>query len=192
MTVILVFGLAGSGKSSLARRLAEEFGLRKVHPSGIMRDLLEGREAVPDSSKPNEGYWETEAGAAVLRARLEEDEPVDVRVDKILLREVEKGNVVIDTWSLPWLTEKGTRIHLTAPLEVRAGRAAARAGIEKDEARLLIDKKDKDTRALFLRLYGFDILTEHDVFDCAIDTGHLTQEQVFARARDFLTRRDGF
>jgi cytidylate kinase len=185
--VVLVFGLAGSGKSTLVERLSLEFGLRKVHPSGILRDLLEGKEADPTGSRPNDGFWETVEGSNILESRLDEEEPIDVAVNDILLKEVERGEVVIDSWSLPWLTDKGIRIHLQAPLRVRAQRAAERGGMSLQKSEQQIDKKDQDTRALFLRLHGFDIMTDHDVFH----TTDLNAEQVFLRARDELARRWG-
>lgn len=183
---IIIFGLAGAGKSTLARRLGAEFGLRVVHPSGVMRDLLEGREVQADRSRANDGFWETEEGAAILHGRLNEEVPVDVAANNILLQEVERGEVVIDSWSLPWLTDKGTHIHLHAPLKVRAARAAARAGIEHRRALQLIRKKDEDTRQLFSRLYGFDIKNDERDFALTLDTTELTADEVFAVTRDFL------
>jgi CMP/dCMP kinase len=184
--VVLVFGLAGSGKSTLAKRLATEFHLRKIHPSGVIRDILEGKALNPEASSANDGFWESEEGARILEARLTETRPIDIEVNNILLQEVDKGNVVIDTWSLPWLTEKGIRFHLRAPLSVRAERAAKRAGIAFDQSRLLIDKKDNDTRQLFRRLYGFDIKNDHHVFHDTIDTTDLSAESVFQQAREYL------
>jgi cytidylate kinase len=186
--VVIVFGLAGSGKSTLAKRLSSEFGLRKVHPSGVMRDLLEGKVVDPEASRANDGFWETEEGARILEDRLSDDEPVDVAANDILLGEVEKGDVVIDSWSLPWLTNKGVRFYLSAPLEVRAERAAERGGTSPGKTAQLIDKKDNDTRQLFLRLYGFDIKTDHQVFDQTIDTSDLSADDVFHRVCGYLKR----
>jgi len=188
--VLIVFGLAGSGKSTLVARLALEFGLRKVHPSGVMRDLLAGRQVRPEASLANDGYWESAEGAQILDARLDHQEPVDLEADRILLSEVAKGEVAIDSWSLPWLTDKGLRIHLTAPLEVRSRRAAARGHLDLQTARERIAKKDEDTRQLFLRLYGFDIARPApDLFDLTLDTATLSSEEVFFQARAFVADR---
>lgn len=176
---IIIFGLAGSGKSTLAKSLAREFGLRVVHPSGIMRDLLEGKTLNLQETRHNDGYWETQEGAQILQERLAEDEPVDVRANEILLQELAKGRVVIDSWSLPWLASEGTKIHLQACLEVRAQRVAKRSGISTAEAARLTERKDEDTRQLFKRLYDFDIKSDLDVFDVELDTDALTEQQVF-------------
>lgn len=115
----------------------------------------------------------------MLSDRLRERVPVDVRAHQIMLEEVDRGNVVMDTWSLPWLTDKGYRLKLTAPLEVRAARAARRAGIPLGEARQRISQKDEDTRALFLRLHGFDIFEDAARFDLVVNTEELNENEVF-------------
>ena len=180
--VVVVFGLAGSGKSTLANGIGQQFGLRVIHPSGIMRDLLEKKTVDLQRTRQNDGYWETEEGARILADRLDQEVPVDLKADKILLEEVEKGEVVIDSWSLPWLTSKGLRIHLLADLTVRARRAAERGGIPYQKALERISAKDEQTRQLFLRLYGFDIKQDHHVFEYTLDTDELNEVEVLERA----------
>lgn len=184
-----MFGLAASGKSTLASRLARHLGLRIVHPSGVMRQLLAGQTVVPEESVANDGYWESPEGSRILDSRLRQSKPVDIEANDILLHEVAKGDVVIDSWSLPWLTDEGLRIHLKAPLEIRARRAAERAGITPEEAAVLIAKKDEDTRALFVRLYGFDIFTDLDErFELTVETEELSGDEVFERVLGYLSR----
>lgn len=189
-SVIIVFGLAASGKSTLASRLARHLGLRVVHPSGVMRQLLAGQSVIAEESVANDGFWESPEGSRILDSRLEQSKPVDVEANDILLQEVTKGDVVIDSWSLPWLTNRGLRIHLKAPLAVRARRAAERAGITPEEAAVLIAKKDEDTRTLFVRLYGFDIFRDLDGrFDLTIETEGFSGDDVFGRVLGFLNRQ---
>lgn len=187
--VVVVFGLAGSGKSTLANGIGQQFGLRVIHPSGIMRDLLEKKTVDLKRTRQNDGYWETEEGARILADRLDQEAPVDLEADKILLEEVDKGEVVIDSWSLPWLTSKGLRIHLLADLTVRARRAAERGGIPYQKALERISAKDEQTRQLFLRLYGFDIKQDHHVFEYTLDTDELSQAEVLDRACHELRRQ---
>ncbi len=185
--VVIIFGLAGCGKSTLANGVGRELGLRVIHPSGIMRDLMEKGEVNLKATRQNDGYWESEQGARILHERLSEEEPVDLVADRILLEEVEKGEVVIDSWSLPWLSPKGVKIRLLASLDVRARRAALRGGLTVSEARARIAGKDEDTRQLFLRLYGFDIVNDLEgTFHHTIDSDNLTAEQVLSQALHFL------
>lgn len=184
--VVIIFGLAGVGKSTLADSLGRVLGLRVIHPSGIVRDLLEGRTPNLEQTRANDGFWESKEGVRLLTSRLTDDEPVDVRANQILLAEVARGELVVDSWSLPWMTDRGWKIHLKASLEERAKRAAARSGQSGTEVMSKIDKKDRDTRALFKRLYGFDIFLDHQVFHQVIETESLQGEQVLERALDWL------
>ena len=185
--VILLFGFSGSGKSTLANRLGKKLGLRVIHPSGIIRDILAGRKGDTQNTRYGRGFWESNEGIALFTARLQEPRPVDMIVDTMLLKEIRKGNVIIDTWNMPWLTKKGVRIYLKAPLSVRARRVAWRSHIPLQKARIIVSMKDEETRKLFKRLYGFDIKKDHkDVFDRVIDTRHLTANQVFKEIFLFL------
>src|SRR3989338_8439649 len=110
--VIIIFGFSGSGKSTIANLVGEKYGLRVIHPSGILRDLYEKKKVDLGNTRYNTGFWESEEGVKLFESRLDEDEPLDVVSDRILVREAERGNVVIDSWSLPWLTDKGRKICL--------------------------------------------------------------------------------
>ena len=53
----------------------------------------------------------------------------------------------------------------------------------------MIAKKDEDTRALFVRLYGFDIFRDLDGrFDLTVETEGLSGDKVFERVSRFLSR----
>ena len=106
----------------------------------------------------------------LLKNRLSDKTPADMISDQYLLLEINKGKVVMDSWSMPWLTKKGHKVFLQAPLQVRAERVAKRSKISVSEARKTIRAKDNDTRKLFKRIYGFDIARDHEVFDQKIDT----------------------
>src|SRR3989338_2289237 len=125
--VVIIFGFSGSGKSTMANLVGERYSLRVVHPSGILRDLYEGKKVDIGNTRYNTGFWESEEGIELFKSRLDKEEPLDVVSDRILVEEVRKGNVVIDSWSIPWLTDTGTKIYLKADLEIRAQRVAMRS-----------------------------------------------------------------
>jgi len=179
--VIILFGFSGSGKSTLANMIGRKTGLRVIHPSGIIRDIYEGRQVDIEKTRHNTGFWESDEGVRVFRERLEQDEPVDVRVNRILVQEVDRGELVVDSWSLPWLTEKGTKIYLAASLETRAERVAKRGGLTFERALEVVSLKDEETTKLFRRLYGFDIQKDHHVFHHVVNTEMLNEAEVFTR-----------
>jgi len=190
--VIIIFGFSGSGKSTLANALGAKYNLRVLHPSGILRDLYEQKKVDLSRTRYNTGFWESEEGVILFKSRLHQAEPLDVISDRILLQEVEKGNIIIDSWSLPWLTEKGIKLYLETDLEIRARRVAARSVLTYDQSLALVSMKDEETRKLFQRLYGFDILRDHQVFDYILNTNTLTREEVFERASRKVRRIENY
>ena len=183
---IILFGFSGSGKSTVSNLIGEKYGLRVVHPSGILRDLYESRNVDIENTRYNTGFWESEEGIRLFKSRLDEYKPLDVISDNILLEEIEKGNVVIDSWSLPWLTDKGMKIYLQADLEVRARRVSKRSNICYEKALEVVVMKDGETRKLFKRLYGFDIKQDDNVFNYVIDANELSKGEVFGNICDYL------
>ncbi|MBI4152499.1 cytidylate kinase family protein [Candidatus Woesearchaeota archaeon] len=179
MNVVILFGFSGSGKSTIANLVGEKYGLRVVHPSGILRDLYEGKDVDIGNTRYNTGFWESEEGVRLFKNRLDEEEPLDVVSDRILLEEVKNGNVVIDSWSLPWLTDASPKIYLKADLKLRARRVAERSRISYEKALEIVAMKDEETRNLFWRLYGFDIKHDLEVFDLVVNTEDLARDAVF-------------
>lgn len=183
---IIIFGFSGSGKSTMANIVGRRMGLRVIHPSSMMRDLFAKRPVNVGRTKYNRGFWEGERGQRLLKGRLKDDEPIDMASDRILLKELKKGRVVMDSWSMPWLFKGGIKICLTAPLRIRAARVARRSRLSISKALSLIRTKDQDTRRMFKRIYGFDIRKDADVFDLVIATDDLTTQGVAERIMDFV------
>lgn len=186
--VVIIFGFSGSGKSTIANMVSEKYRLRVIHPSGILRDLYEKKKVDLGNTRYNTGFWESEEGVKLFKSRLDEEEPLDVVSDRILVEEVKKGNVVIDSWSLPWLTDRGTKIYLATDLEIRAQRVAERSSITYERALEVVAMKDEETRKLFKRLYSFDIKHDHDVFDYVINTNRFARDRVLRSVCDYLDR----
>jgi len=185
-TTIIIFGFSGSGKSTLAKSLGQHYALRVIHPSSILRNLCEGKPINLSNTTSNRGFWEHKKGIQLFKSRLNQDQPLDVVSDKILLREVKKGDVVIDSWSLPWLSKSGLKIYLKTDFEVRARRVAKRSKLTLATARRIVFLKDKETCKLFKRVYGFDIKHDHSVFDIILNTNNLSKLQVFKRVCEQL------
>ena len=175
---IIIFGFAGAGKSTMANELAAHYGLRVVHPSGIMRMLLNNQAVEPDQSQHGTGFWESPEGVAFLQSRLDHDEPIDLVVDKILVQELDRGGVVMDSWNMPWLYPQGIKIYLKASLDERVRRVADRCPVPLQDVRSTVMMKDEGTRTLFQRLYGIDILNDEGVFDLIIETDAKSQSDV--------------
>jgi cytidylate kinase len=185
-SVLLIFGLAGAGKSSVADGLGRALRYRVVHPSSLLEDVCEQRAMNQGKTHAGAGFWETKRGMAFLHARLQGRSAVDRRLDQLLLKEIKKGHVVMDSWTMPWLSKTGVKIFLTAPLAIRAARVAVRSKISVAEATRLIRRRDEETRQLNKKMYGFDIKKDHHVFDLTIDNRALSAKQTQVKIFRFL------
>lgn len=183
---IMVSGFAGSGKSSLANALGTELGLRVVHASSILREMaIHGIEALENESPEKiRDWWESSEAKKFMQRRIA-DGSLDMALDKRLGEMADRGNIVLDSWTMPYLYEKpATRIWLHASAEVRAKRVSERDSMPYNEVLAKIRARDEETKALYQRLYNFTMGEGLGRFDAVIDTDSLTREQVFRKAID--------
>lgn len=172
--VICICGMAGSGKSTQAKKLAEKYGLKYYSGGEALKTL-----AIRKGYKPLErGWWESREGLSFLENR-EKDLEFDKAVDQKLLEIAEKGNVVLDSWTMPWLLKHGFKVWLEASLKKRAERVAKRDGISVQEALEALKNKEEKTKAIYKRLYGFSLGEDFAPFHLILDTENLNAEEVF-------------
>lgn len=173
--VICVGGMAGSGKSTLARRLAEKYGLRYFSGGDALKAL-----ALSEGFKPREeGWWESGEGMKFLEKR-SVDPRFDETVDKQLLQMTKMGNVVLDSWTMPWLFDGGFKIWLEASLENRARRIAGRDMISYEEALRALRSKERHTREIYKKMYGFSLGEDFAPFHFILDTDNLQVDEIFS------------
>ncbi len=172
--VVCIAGLTGCGKSSVAKRIAEKYGLKYLSGGMTLKEL-----AIKKGYKPHErGWWETSEGVKFLEHRLK-DPKFDKQVDTRLLRSAKRGDVVFDSWTMPWLFKRGFKIWFEASPEVRARRLAERDGIGLAEAVEAIKEKDEKTRRIYYDLYGFKLGEDFSPFNLILDVDQLDAEEVF-------------
>ncbi|MEM2319681.1 MAG: cytidylate kinase family protein [Candidatus Bathyarchaeia archaeon] len=172
--VICICGMAGSGKSTLARKLAEKYGFTYYSGGDALKAL-----ALEKGYKPVErGWWESKEGLTFLENR-EKNPNFDKAVDRKLLEMAEKGNVILDSWTMPWLFKKGFKIWLEASPKKRAERVAKRDGISVKEALKILTIKEEKTKAIYKKLYGFSLGEDFSPFHLILDTDNLSAEEVF-------------
>ncbi len=172
--VICLAGLTACGKSTAAKRLAEKYGLK--YASGGLA-LMELALKMGYRAK-NKGWWESTEGMRFLKQRLQ-NSSFDRRIDAQLLESVEQGDVVLDSWTMPWLSKKGFKIWLDVSPDERAKRLTYRDGISLKEAKRIITEKDGRTKIIYERLYGFKLSEDLEPFDLILDSESLTSDEVF-------------
>jgi cytidylate kinase len=172
--VVCIGGMAGSGKSTLAKRIAEKYGLKYFSGGGALMAM-----AIEEGYRSLErGWWESAEGMRFLEMR-GRDPRFDQAVDRKLLQMARQGNVVLDSWTMPWLLKKGFKIWLEASAEKRAERIARRDRISFEEALEALGRKDRQTKVIYKKMYGFSLGDDYAPFNFILDTDTLTAEEVF-------------
>jgi cytidylate kinase len=172
--VVCISGMAGTGKSTLAKKLAQKYKLR-YYSGGDALKALAAEEGYNSSCN---GWWESPEGLRFLKKR-EKNLKFDKAVDDKLLESAQKGNVLLDSWTMPWLLKTGFKIWLIASIEKRAERIAERDKITIKEARRVLKEKEAGTKAIYKKLYGFSLGEDFAPFHLVLDTDRLSAEQVF-------------
>jgi cytidylate kinase len=173
--VVCVCGLAGSGKSTLGRKLARRYGF-KFYSGG---DALKALALDEGYRQIKRGWWESPEGMRFLERRRRDSE-FDRVIDAKLLEFAREGNVVLDSWTMPWLLDRGFKVWLEASPEKRAKRIAKRDGLGFEEALKALMVKESRTRSIYRKLYGFDLGGDFEPFHLILDTDNLGAGEVFS------------
>ncbi len=172
--IICICGMAGSGKSTVARRIAEHYGLKYLSGGDALKAIAIER----GYNAQERGWWESGEGMRFLRERMENPD-FDEMVDRKLIEMAGEGDVVLDSWTMPWLLDGGFKIWLEASEEVRAKRVAGRDNLPIGEAVRMIREKEGKTKAIYERLYGFKLGEDMEPFNLIVDVNLLDAEEVF-------------
>jgi cytidylate kinase len=172
--VVCISGMAGTGKSTLAKKLAKKYKLR-YYSGGDALKALAAKEGYDSSSR---GWWESPEGLSFLEKR-EKNLEFDKAVDDKLLEYAQQGRVLLDSWTMPWLLKTGFKIWLVASVEKRAERIAKRDKISIKEALTVLKEKEARTKTIYKKLYGFALGEDFTPFNLVLDTNVLNAGEVF-------------
>ncbi|MFP3278216.1 MAG: cytidylate kinase family protein [Candidatus Micrarchaeota archaeon] len=169
MKAIIISGLPAAGKSTVAEIIAKKLNLKAINVGDILKSKF--------TEVKSSNYWDTPSGFSALRLR-EKNEEIDKSVDRAVLRIIKRGNIVIASYVMPWLSKTGYKIWLDASPEERAKRLAKRDKISIEKAAEIIKKRDKENYLLYKRIYGISIGKDKKPFDLVIDTEKLSPREV--------------
>ena len=175
---IIISGPPAIGKTTIAKGLAKEFDLIHLSGGDILKELAEeiGFETKGDD------WWDTQEGINFLSHRQKNSE-FDKNVDDKLKKLFSQGNVVITSYTLPWLVKGGVKIWLAGSKENSAQRMITRDNLSKNNALEIVQKRYNENKVIYKTLYGFVFGEDLSVFDKIIETDDLNVEQVLEVAK---------
>jgi len=175
---IIITGPPAIGKTTIAKGLAKEFDLRHLSGGDILKELAqdEGFDTGGDD------WWDTSEGMNFLSNRQENSE-FDKKVDNKLKKLFLEGNVVITSYTLPWIVEGGVKIWLAGSMENSARRMTVRDNLSKNDTIKIVQKRYDENKIIYKTLYGFEFGEDLSVFDKTIETDNLDAGQVLEIAK---------
>lgn len=154
--VITVSGLHGTGKSTYAKAISEEFNLRHVSAGALFRQVA------------------LERGMSIeeLSRTAERDKEIDRLIDDRTRREASVENVILDGLLAGWMARDNAdlKIYLKCPDDVRIHRIAERDGITYEKARKTTTFREGAEKKRFKRLYDIE-MNDLSIYDLIINTG---------------------
>ncbi len=190
--IILICGFSASGKSYLVNFVAKKFNYNYVHTSDILNQFAQGvpeKKIQIENTKRNDGWYEFSG----LDTKRKINHDLDKKLDQFLVKLVKKkDNLVLDSWTLPYLVKENPKIikiWLDATEKERAKRLSLRDKITFTNAHKLLKEKDKFSKEHFQKLYGFNLGKDKQVFDLVINTTPLSIKEVEAKTLNFLKKK---
>lgn len=179
MVVITFSGLHGAGKSTYAKQIAEEFGLRYFSAGDVAREVAREK-----------GLTLTELTDLAAR-----DASIDEKMDAMTRREAQKGSVVLDGQLVGWMAGDSAdiKVYLKAPLSVRVARLASRDGVSVEEAGRELLHREEAERERYKSLYGIDV-GDISIYEVILDTALLglesTRKVLRTVVREYISTHD--
>ncbi len=181
---IIISGLAGTGTSTLGKKLAEHFNIEFISTGNIYRSIA--KEHFP------------EADPAVALILLEEEEQkistgVDIDLDNRVVDLLKSEQQFVLDSRLAWFFAKrenidSIKILLYCPDEIRIKRIADREEKDFDLAYRETIDRESSTSQRFKDIYdvNFFELTNPENFDLVIDTSISNIEDMYLKAIEFI------
>ena len=180
MKAIILCGMPAVGKTTVAKIIASRLGLKLVGGGDILKEIAleEGYNAVGDD------WWDTDEGMRFMEERAGTPK-FDREVDERLLAKARKGNLVITSYTLPWLADDALKVWLSGTKRSRAERMAERDSSSVEDCAKIIDARDTENYELYKDLYEIEFGKDLSPFDIVVGTDGIPATKV---AREVLSR----
>ena len=175
---MIISGPPAIGKTTVAQGLAKEFNLKHLSGGDILKEMAEAE----GFSSHGDDWWDTQDGMNFLEKR-KINTDFDKKVDEKLQELFHQGNVVITSYTLPWLVNDGIKLWLSGSFVNSARRMKTRDNVTELDALEVVKKRFDENKEIYKSLYNFEFGQDLSVFDKIINTDDLNAEQVLEIAK---------
>ena len=179
MKAIIIAGMPAAGKTTVSRILADKLGLPVVGGTDILKELAKKH----GYAMSGEDWWDTPDGMKFTKER-EGDPEFDKEADRILLEKIRNGNMIVTSYTAPWISKDGLKVWLAATFKNRAERMAKRDNTTLIDTEKTTKKRDIENYKIYKNLYNFEYGKDLKPFDLIIDTDNITPEEVARKIMD--------
>ena len=102
----------------------------------------------------------------------------DKEVDARLLQKAKRGDVVITSYPVPWLTKDGLKVWLSGSVRSRAARMSRRDSLPVSKCREVLSIRDLENYRLYKKIYGMEFGKDLRPFDLVVETDEIDEEKV--------------
>ena len=179
---IVISGWPAVGKTTIAENLAKDYNLKLWNGGDILKMMAYERGY---SSSLSHDWWDTEEAAKFMKER-NNNPNFDREVDDRLIELVKEGNVVITSYTLPWISDATINIWLHGSVDNRSKRMSMRDKIDINIAKKIVQRRDVENKLIYQKLYQFEFGEKLDVFDFAMNTDILSLESLIIISKNIV------
>jgi CMP/dCMP kinase len=181
---IIVSGWPAVGKTTIAAKLADEFGLKIYNGGDILKQIATNMGYQTSGTD----WWDSQEGRLFMEKR-RNDPTSDREVDNRLKEIIKCGNAVITSYTLPWLVKDNCiKLWLQGSPNNRARRMASRDKISYAEATEIVKERDYQNRQIYEDLYGFEFGKDLSVFDFSLNTDLMDLSSLIQISKDIVKK----
>jgi CMP/dCMP kinase len=186
LKAIVISGMPAVGKTTVSRQVAKELKISLVGGGDVLKEM-----AVEEGYTPGgEDWWDRGEGMKFLHQRKRSPD-FDKEVDARLIQKTKKGDVVITSYPVPWLTKDGVKVWLSGSVKSRAARMARRDGLPVSKCREVLSIRDEENYKLYKKIYGIEFGRDLEPFDLVVETDAIDEEKVAQIVVQYVkSRRD--
>jgi CMP/dCMP kinase len=173
LKAIIISGMPAVGKTTVSRMVADQLKTPMVGGGDVLKEM-----AIEEGYTPGgEDWWDKGEGMKFLQER-KRSSGFDREVDSRLLQKAKRGDVVITSYPVPWLTPDGVKVWLSGSVKSRAARMAKRDGLSIAKCMRVLSVRDRENHKLYKKIYGIDFGRDITPFDLVVETDSIGEERV--------------